>query len=428
MDADVIVIGAGVAGLSTALPLAQAGWRVLVLEARDRAGGRIFTLPARGLRVPVELGPEFVHGGNPLLRAALREAGMRLAPVRRDMWARDERGLRHQHAYWRDLGRMAQRIPVGTRMSFARFLRGQRDLAPGEQARLRAFAEGFNAGPAGRLSAETIRADRGGVDAPQSRPLPGYRRLVESLVARLAKAGGELRLATPVTAVHWQRQAVEVHNRGRVLRARAVIVTLPLGILQAGTVRFRPALREKQRIIRRLGWGHVARVTLRFAPGFWSQAAVPPELRRRGAPHFGFFTAAAEDFPTWWAPSRSAPLLVGWVGGPRARALLKLSPAQCVDRALRSLAAGWQRPVAELRRLLRDAWTHNWTADRFTRGAYSYPVANFETGPARLARPVAGTLFFAGEATAEELGTVHGALASGRRAAEEVEEALSDKL
>ena len=92
------------------------------------------------------------------------------------MWARDEHGLRHQHTYWTDLGRIAARIPTHTRMSFARFLRTQRDLAPGERARLLAFAEGFNAAPASRLSAETVRADRGGVDAPQSRPGPGVSR------------------------------------------------------------------------------------------------------------------------------------------------------------------------------------------------------------------------------------------------------------
>jgi monoamine oxidase len=91
-----------------------------------------------------------------------------------------------------------------------------------------------------------------------------------------------------------------------------------------------------------------------------------------------------------------------------------------VARALRSLAAGWQQPVAALRRQLRDAWTHNWARDRFARGAYSYPVAGFESGAERLARPVAGTLFFAGEATAGDLGTVHGALASGVRAALEI--------
>jgi monoamine oxidase len=420
MDADVIVIGAGVAGLGAAVKLAQAGRRVLVLEARDRAGGRILSEQPRGLKGPVELGPEFVHGGNALLRAALREAGMRLAPVRRDMWARDARGLRHQHAYWRELGRLAARIPTHTKMSFARFLRTQRDLAPDERKRFLAFSEGFNAGPAGRLSAESIRLEHGGVDEPQSRPHPGYGTLAESLLKRLRKAGGIVHLSTPVTAVKWQRGRVEVRAGGQVLRAVSAVITLPLGVLQAGAVRFSPGLKGKQRIIRNLGWGQVARVTLRFAPNFWRSRAVPDELRRRGRPSFGFFTMPEADFPTWWAPAPGAPLLVGWAGGPRTKPLHELSSAQRVECALRSLAAGWQVPVTRLRAQLRDAWTHNWATDPFTRGAYSYAVAGFESGPEQLARPVAHTLFFAGEATAEALGTVHGALASGVRAATEI--------
>lgn len=287
-DVDVIVVGAGVAGLAAGVRLARAGRRALVLEARDRAGGRIATEHPRGLGIPVELGAEFVHGGNPLLRAALREAGIALAPVRRDMWARDAEGLKRQHAYWRDLARLAKRIPTGTRLSFAAFLRRERSLAPGERARMLAFAEGFNGGPAARLSAETVRLERGGAEETQSRPRQGYRALVDSLANRLARAGGALRLGTPVSAVRWKKRAVEVRAGERLLHAPAVIITLPLGILRAGAVRFVPPLRAKQRIIRRLGWGQVARVTLRFDAGFWGSQVVPPELRQRGRAHFGF--------------------------------------------------------------------------------------------------------------------------------------------
>lgn len=420
MDADVIVIGAGIAGLAAAHRLARDGRRVLILEARGRAGGRIRTTYPRGLRGPVEFGPEFVHGGNALLRAALREAGIRLRPVRRDMWTSDADGLRRDHAYWTELERVSRWIPARTKLSFAAFLRRERRITPVERARLTAFVEGFNAAPARRMSALTIRNEHGGADERQSRPVQGYRPLVDSLLARLPRGRATLRFRSPVNRVRWKKSGVEVRAGGRSHRAAAAIVTLPLGVLQAETVRFVPPLREKRRIIRRLGWGQVRRVTLRFDPRFWSGPLVPARLRRRGRANFGFFTAPGQEFASWWAPAAGSPVLVGWSGGPRAGPLLARSDAACVARALRSLARAWRLPVGKLRRHLRGGWTHNWTADPFARGAYSYAVAGFEDGPARLAEPLADTLYFAGEATAEELGTVHGALASGIRAADRI--------
>src|SRR6187551_165042 len=136
MDADVIVIGAGVSGLAAALRLSRAGRRVLVLEARERVGGRVLTLPLRGLPIGVEYGAEFVHGGNALLRAALRVAGMRLRPVRRDMWAAGSEGVMRQHAYWREIERITAHIPTGSRRSFAAFLHTQSRLTPVERQRL----------------------------------------------------------------------------------------------------------------------------------------------------------------------------------------------------------------------------------------------------------------------------------------------------
>lgn len=420
MDADVIVIGAGVAGLAAARQLGRHGYHVLVLEARARAGGRVCTEHPRGLDVPVELGAEFVHGGNAVLRAALRQAGMKLRPVRRSMWTVEAGRICRLPHYWRDMVRVTGRIPVGTKQSFASFLRHEPGIDADQRARLRAFVEGFNAAPADRMSARVIRADPGGAETPQSRPAQGYRALVDSLAGQLTAAGIGLRFKTSVTQVAWRKGEVLVHAGCRILRARAVVITLPLGVLKTGAVRFSPPLREKNEIIHRLGWGHVVRVTLRFAPDLWTSGLVPKALRRRGRASFGFFTVPTGDFPSWWAPDPAKPVLVGWRGGPSAELLSKMSRSACVARALRSLARAWNRPAPELRHRLRGAWMHNWSRDPWARGAYSYAVAGFENGPERLARPMADTLFFAGEATADELGTVHGALASGVRAAEEV--------
>ncbi|MDB6165604.1 MAG: amine oxidase [Lacunisphaera sp.] len=421
MEFDVIVIGAGIAGLAAAQRLGRRGRRVLVLEARGRAGGRILTQFPPGLRVPVELGAEFVHGGDAFLRAALRRAHLRLRPVHRDMWTRDADGIRRLKSHWQDIARVAGRIPAGTKKSFGAFLRTQRRVTRDERRRLLDFAEGFNAAPAGRLSAQTIRAEHGGVDAPQSRPIHGYQPLVDSFVRELPGLGVRLQLGSPVTAIRWSKGAAEVRAQGRVYRARAVIITLPLGVLQVGGVKFTPGLAAKQRTIRRLGWGHVARITLRFDRALWTdRGPVPAKLRSENRAAFGFLSVSGEDFPTWWAPAEAEPVLIGWCGGPRAHELMKQNASSWRDQALRSLGRIFGVPAARLRRSLRGWWLHNWTADALARGAYSFPVAGFENGPAQLARPVAGTLFFAGEATADELGTVHGALSSGVRAADEV--------
>ena len=138
-------------------------------------------------------------------------------------------------------------------------------------------------------------------------------------------------------------------------------------------------------------------------------------------PGLSFLHVPGAPVPVFWtlAPLR-APALVGWAGGPDA-ARLSGRPEQVLLReALGSVAQGLRRPAAELEDALDGATVIDWTRDPFARGGYVV----FPTGSAwaagALARPVEGTLFFAGEATAGGLaGTVEGALASGERAARE---------
>lgn len=420
MDADVIVIGAGIAGLAAAHRLARAGQKVLVLEGRDRVGGRILTQSAPGRSAPIELGPEFVHGGDAYLRAALRRAKLRLTPARHDLWRWEGDGRIRRHAtYWREIAKMAQAIPAGTTLDFAACLRRQKNWTPEERSGLIEFVESFNAADAGRISARSIRESHGGLEGTQSRTAKGYKVLADSFVRELAGLDVEIRLRATVSQVNWRRGFVEVAAGGRRCRARRLVSTLPLGVWRSGEVKFTPRLRQKEKLVRRIGWGQVVRVTFLFDDDFWRSGVVPAALLKRGRPAFGFLLGLGEDFETWWAPSEREPLLVGWTGRPGA-AVLRLSDAQIKQRALRSLARIWRVPLADLRRRLRDAWTHNWMKDPHTRGAYTYPLAGHEQAGRRLGAPLADTLFFAGEATAEEAATVHGALASGIRAADEI--------
>lgn len=434
-EADIIVIGAGVAGLAVAADLTSHGARVLVLEARGRLGGRILTERPPAWKIPVELGAEFIHGGNEALWSVLRGAGLEASPAEGGMWRLEGGKLRAFPDFWEHMARVMKRIDApGGDQAFEDFLQKQCiGLTENERQRAREFVESFNAAPSNRISAAVLEAEKGGAEAEQFRLRQGYDSLISALRARLPANRGEVRLNTVVRAVEWRPGAVAVRvespatGASSLHRARATVITLPLGVLKKRAVTFAPALTQKDAVIDRLGWGDVGRVILRFDDDFWADEIVPAQLRADGARAFGFVTSPGEPIPVWWAPGAPAPVLVGWVGGPPAKRLAGLSIEDVITDAARSLATIFGASPAEVRRRIRDGLWHDWRGDAFCGGAYSFPVAGQEDGPKRLAEPVEATLFFAGEATAApgDLGTVHGALASGRRAAEEVLAALA---
>ena len=192
-------------------------------------------------------------------------------------------------------------------------------------------------------------------------------------------------------------------------------MTLPLGVLQHGDVRFTPALRGKRKALQQLACGAVVKLLLRFDAPFWEEV-LPQEKAVRG-----FLHAPGACFPTLWpVESAKAPLLVAWAGGPQAHRLLAMRRASLPHAASESLRAyfGSRSSRAAL-----EAWYyHDWQSDRLARGAYSYVRVGGRDARAHLARPLDDTLFFAGEAadTEGESGTVTGALQSGVRAAREV--------
>lgn len=431
MEADIVVIGAGIAGVAAAGELARRGWSVRVLEARDRTGGRILSSERRGWPEPVELGAEFIHGGNRALAKVLRRASLRTRPVETNMWWQQDGRLVLVPDFWERIQRVTGRIPWRNRgQSFQQFLREKGSkLDPRDRQIAETYVASFNAAPIGRLSAHAQRTDHAGADTKDSKVIGRYDAVVHAVQQKWPRGRVALSLRSIVTDVSWRVNAVAIRTRlpgGKTLthRAKAVVVTLPLGVLQAGAVRFAPALRDKQRIAAKMGWGQVVRVILRFRAGFWSAPFVPDTLKAGSGRAFGFVNAPDESIPVWWSLSAPAPVLTGWAAGIPAEALSRASPAEIRDEAVKSLAAILQTSQVKLRRWLLDWQTHDWAADPFTRGAYSHITAGNEEGPAQLAKPVAGTLFFAGEATARDIGTVHGALESGLNAARAVNTAL----
>jgi len=221
-----------------------------------------------------------------------------------------------------------------------------------------------------------------------------------------------LLLPAVVKAVQWRRGAVTVQGRLAgapfTLKARCAIVTLPLGVLQSGAVRFAAALRAKQGALKSLASGPVIRVAMRFREEFWA----------RRAPGVAFFHVPHAAFPTFWTPlPMRVPLLTAWAGGPKARRLSGRPPAALLGAALESVRAVFGKALAQPDAVL----LQDWAQDPYSRGGYSYVRVGGEGARETLGTPLQDTLYFAGEATdAEEAGTVAGALRSGARAAREV--------
>jgi monoamine oxidase len=426
-DFDSIVIGAGAAGLAAAAVLGEAGHSVLLVEARDRLGGRLYPLEVPGMPVAVELGAEFVHGEAMDTRAWLRRAGRSVLETPGEHWTLRDGELGQADEHHRGIAAVLERVPLtGADPSLTGFLSQPEaaDLEREARERLLAMVEGFDAADPTRISARAVAAEwrvGGAASAATGRPQGGYAALVAALAGALDPQRVALRLGAVVEGVQWRTGTVAIEAQGFAqrleARARQAIITLPLGVLQApagapGAVRFEPPLEAKAAALAQLASGPVVKVVLRFRSAFWETL--------RGGRYAGaaFFHAPGGTFPTFWTalPVR-APLLVAWSGGPRAARLGGLTEAELIERALGDAARLF--PDHDLPRTLVGAWTHDWQRDPFARGAYSYVLAGGEPANRALAEPLAGALYFAGEAADFGGGatTVSGALASGREAA-----------
>jgi monoamine oxidase len=440
--ADVLVLGAGVAGLAAARELSQAGLRVVVLEARDRIGGRIFTQHVPGHPLPVELGAEFIHGRPPESFALVEQASLLAYELNGEQWLSQGGQLAPSDALWMQTDRIFAQMALagGPDRSFAAFLAPfQADPACRDAAAMAAsYVEGFDAADTSRVSVQAlVREQRAAAANEGSRAFriaQGYDQLVAALAAGCEPLRASIHLGTVAQHVAWRRGYVEVQTEGaggwgrRSFTARRALITLPLGVLQApaaarGAVQFRPPLANHAGAARQLAMGQVVKVTLRFRERFWENDRLPLADASMDPRQVSFVYGRGAALPTWWtAYPAIVPQLTGWAAGPAAARLIDQPEHAIVERALDALAGVLGLPQDRIARALVGAHTHSWHDDPFARGAYSYVTVGGMDAVRALAAPVEGTLFFAGEATNADghTGTVHGAIATGRRAAREI--------
>jgi monoamine oxidase len=423
---DVIIIGAGAAGLAAAAALRDAGVAALLLEARSRAGGRAWTVRHEATNLPIELGAEFVHGSARQTEQLAGAAGSLIIDVEGTQWRADGGRLERADDFWDAVGAVLGRIdPDAQDRSFSAFLRrrpgGQRLAQAREYAR--SFVQGFHAADieqagvrglvAGGVPGRDAEAERHG------RPSAGYGALIEQLVRCCS---GSIRYGAVAERVAWRRGGADITLAdGETLQCRAVIITVPLPLLQSRALVLEPEPAAVRRALDGLVMGSVVRVSLLFDRRFWEDDVRAGDEALAG---LGFLHTPQAPFNIWWTPQPvRAPLLTGWSGGPAAVELAR--SGNVGDAALRSLARALGVTRRRLAARLVASFTHDWLADPFSRGAYSYAAVGGANAASRLARPVQGTVFLAGEATAsKDSGTVEGALASGHRAARQVLRAL----
>lgn len=419
---ETVVIGAGLAGLAAAARLVEAGRSVTVIEARNRIGGRVLTRRDSGVSGAIELGPEWLADHGAMHDLAV-ESGAVSAKSRGQFLVRRDGG-------WDGRGLSAG---IGPLLQRLRSLEGpDRSLSAAlvkccsdpawtdARALLVSYVQGFHAADPERLSIRWLLEAEENDEVVESdgRAPEGLDRVVEHLVRKL-EGRCPIRLETTARELRWRRGEVQIATSAGTLAAGSVIVTVPLSILKlpdspAG-LRTVPDLLDKREALGQIEMGTVTKVVFKFREPFWRGI---PELR-----DMLFVQATDQPVPTWWVPALpNDPVLIGWVGGPRAERLGHPGNDALADLALGSLSAALAMPKETIEKQIVTLWTHDWNHDPFSLGGYTYVAVGGVEAHRVLAQPVEHTLFFAGEATCGGglNATMEGALQSGRRAADEV--------
>lgn len=410
--------------------LSNAGKKVVILEARNRCGGRIHTLHNELFFKDAELGAEFIHGDLPVTLNLLKEAGIEYHSAVEEMVRYqdgrfiDDGGFKDWDKVVDKLGQLKQDISIQD------FL--DKEFPAGEYDELRAsvigFVSGYDTADPAKASSFALRDEWEGEDfEAQHRIKGGYGVMIKYLEDESRNAGADIYLNSIVKEVSWQVGYVKVTTSdGAIYEAGQLLIAMPLGVLQGdknenGAVTFSPSIPEYNRALMRMGFGSIIKILLEFDAPFWEDEATAKRLGS-DLKNIGFILSG-EVIPTWWTQSpQHSSVLTGWLGGLPAARRKDAPEEEILQLSLQSIGNIFKMTADELKDKLVAFHIANWTAEPFTRGSYAYDTVEAAGARKILSRPIDNTIFFAGEYLYEgpAMGTVEAALTSGLNAVKQI--------
>jgi monoamine oxidase len=419
---DVIIIGAGAAGLMAAWELAQTGKKTVVVEARDYIGGRMRTINDQNFELPVELGAEFVHGDLKLTQMLLKKAEVKHYTINGDIWQDEDDELDEQKDFIEDFSALNKKFKeVKEDISVAEFMEKHLKGKEFEEARftLKNYVEGYYAADTNKASTFALKEELNTSSDKQYRVEGGYLKMIEYLHKECTEKGVQFFLSNPAKEIRWKQNAAEVITQQNSFTSKKILVTVPVGVLQSKTIRFSPAIPETINAAKKLGFGPVIKTMLQFDEAFWKKKEF---TQRKDLQKLSFIFSKA-IIPTWWTYyPKEVAMLTGWSGGPHAEEIKDLKNEEIVQKGLKSLSQIFNVSINLLQLKLKAWHVANWVNDPFSCGGYSYEVVNGKEIRQIIKQPVDNTIFFAGEGLYDgpEIGTVEAALYSGRETAHQI--------